>query len=61
MNLSKVERKTRERFPGLSEKNVKFERRTHMAQVGGGVDVLRSNLTFFQKFLLSRISDITCQ
>ena len=60
MNLSKIERKTRERFPGLSEKSEeKATGNTHGASIGAEWMIPRAICSFFQKFLLSRISDIT--
>ena len=60
MNLSKVERKTRERFPGLSEKNEQIALgNTHGASIGVEWMIPVAFSSLFPNFLLSRNSDIT--
>ena len=60
MHLSKVERKTRERFPGLSEKSEeKATGNTHGASIGVEWMIPVAFSSLFPNFLLSRNSDIT--
>ena len=60
MYLSKVERKTRERFAGLSEKSEeKATGNTHGASIGVEWMIPVAFSSLFPIFLLSRNSDIT--